>query len=247
MSKVPSQVLDLKNWYLTLPVGEVTKPLNIYQPDLEKYTHPTHFFVPSNQPSWVVFQAHAGGVTTKNSLNPRSELREMSNNGKDKASWKTTSGTHIMTFKGKTLALPNTRPSVVIGQIHDGSDDVIEVRCWIPKGKTTPVIDVFHDSTVYGLLNENYKLGDEYTIRILAEKGVMNVFYNDMNTPKLKIKGKKSGCYFKAGCYIQANPTKHGAKPEEFAEAWLSEVIVEHRASRGLDLEDLVEDDEDSV
>lgn len=246
MSKLPSQVLDLKNWYLTLPIGEVEKPLNVYQPELDKYSHSTHFFVPSSESSWVVFRAHAGGVTTKNSLNPRSELREMTNNGKDKASWKTTSGIHIMTFKGKTLALPETRPSVVIGQIHDGSDDVIEVRCWIPKGKTSPVIDVFHDSTVYGLLTDNYKLGDEYTIRILAEKGVMNVFYNDMNTPKLKIKGKKSGCYFKAGCYIQANPTKHGAKPEEFAEAWLSQVIVEHRVSRGLDLEDVVED-EDSV
>lgn len=244
MSKVPSQVLDLKNWYITLPIGEPEKPLNVYQPDLEKYSHPTHFFVPSNQTSWVVFQAHAGGVTTKNSPNPRSELREMVNNGKDKASWKTTSGTHIMTFKGKTMALPKGRPSVVIGQIHDGSDDVIEVRCWVPKGKTTPVIDVFHDSTVYGLLKDDYKLGEEYTIRILAENGVMNVFYNDLNTPKLKIKGKKSGCYFKAGCYTQANLTKPDVKPEDFGEAWLSQLTVEHRASRGFDLENVAEEQE---
>ena len=221
----PSKILDLKNWYLTLPIGKDKEPELIYQPKLDTYEHKTHFMVKDNH---VVFNAHAGGTTTLNTKNPRCELREM--NGKEKAKWSTTVGQHEMVFTEKVVALPKGRPSVVIGQIHKGSDDLIEVRCWIPPNAKTPVIDVFHDSKHYGLLDSSYVLGTEYTVKIYVANGTINVYYNDMTKPKIKIPAKCSTCFFKAGCYTQANLTIPGVRAEDFGEVHMSFLSVSHKS-----------------
>jgi Alginate lyase len=220
----PSKILNLKNWYLTLPTGK-DEPELIYQPKLDTYEHDKHFTVKDNH---VVFNAHAGGTTTKNTKNPRSELREMK--GKEKAKWSTTVGQHEMIFTEKVVALPKGRPSVVIGQIHRGSDDLIEVRCWIPPKSLTTIIDVFHDSKNYGVLESNYILGTEFTVKIYAADGVINVYYNDMTKPKIKIPAKVSTCFFKAGCYTQANLTISGVKAEDFGEVHMSALDVTHKS-----------------
>lgn len=225
MATVPGQILDLKNWYLTLPVGETKKPQLVYQPVLNTFSHPAHFCVASD-PQFVKFSASANGVTTANTKNPRSELREMV--GTKQAEWSTTTGVHTMTVTEKVIALPVGKPSVVIGQIHKGSDDLIEVRCWIPNGKSSPVIDVFHNSTNYGTLDKAYKLGTVYTYKIVARDGHIKVFYNDMSVPVLNIPSKCSTCFFKAGCYTQANLTVSGVKADAFGEVWMSQVKVEH-------------------
>src|SRR6476661_2951728 len=36
----PSQLLDLRNWYLTLPTGGDGDPDTVHQPDLERYSSP---------------------------------------------------------------------------------------------------------------------------------------------------------------------------------------------------------------
>lgn len=223
----PGQVLNLKNWYLTLPIGEVKDPKDVYQPALDSYSHTKHFYVLSaDNSNAVVFTAHAGGVTTKNTKNPRCELREM--NGKNKAKWSTKTGKHEMIFTEKVVALPKGRPSVVIGQIHQGSDDLIELRCWIPKNAKTPVIDVFHDSTNYGLLDSDYTLGEEYTIKVFVSDKMIQVFYNDMTTPKLKIPASCDTCFFKAGCYTQANTSMTGVLPAAYGEVLMSALEVSH-------------------
>jgi hypothetical protein len=74
----PGQLLDLRNWYLTLPTGSAGRPDTVEQPDLDRYSSP--FFQVDPQRDGVVFTATAGGVTTKNSTYPRSELREMNGN-----------------------------------------------------------------------------------------------------------------------------------------------------------------------
>jgi len=56
-----------------------------------------------------VFVAECGGVTTKNSPNPRSELREMINGGKNPAAWSCKTGTHTMTYTASVTHLPVTR------------------------------------------------------------------------------------------------------------------------------------------
>lgn len=227
MTLKPSKVLDLTNWQLTLPIGKPLSPLNVFQPELNDYVNDTHFTVSTSNPEFVLFRAHAGGVTTKNSKNARSELREM--NGKERAIWSTKKGKHTMVMTQKVMALPEVRSSVVMGQIHRGSDDLIEIRCWIPKGSTTPVIDVFHDSTIYGILDPAYELGEVYTIKVHVFDKIINVYYNDMEVPKLKIPASCTTCFFKAGCYTQANPTSHkGVLPEFFGEVHMSHLEIKH-------------------
>jgi hypothetical protein len=228
MSKLPSEVLNLQNWYLTtpLPTGtDMKDPLCIKNPNLQSYTHPAHFHTNETNDA-VVFSSYSGGATTTNTYNPRCELRETKGDGL--AKWSTTTGVHTMILSGCTVALPPTRPSTVIGQIHRGSDDLIEIRCWIPKGKTTPVIDVFHDSTIYVVLDSEYTLGDKYTIKVVASNGKIRIFYNDAQTPNKTITASYSTCFFKAGSYIQCNPTKHGASPDEVTESWLYSLNVTH-------------------
>lgn len=225
MTKLPSDILDLNNWYLTLPVGEPKDPIDVYNPQIQQYSHPKYFHVNDNDDA-VVFSSFSGGATTRNSLNPRSELREMF--GQTRARWSMLSGIHTMTIIGCTTILPRTRPSTVIGQIHRGGDDVIEVRCWKPRRSPSIVIDVFHNKTNYGILNPNYTLGDKYEIKLVASNGIIHVFYEDIQTPKLNIPSRYETCFFKAGSYIQCNPTSHSAPMDDFTESWLYSLKVEH-------------------
>lgn len=228
MSILPSQVLDLSNWYITLPVGPERNATNIFNSQLMSYEHPDYFHVNETGDA-VCFSSFSGGSTTKGSFNPRSELRETS--GSKLAWWSMKEGKHTMTFTGSTLTLPTTRPSTVIGQVHRGVDDVIEVRVWIPRRATTPIVDVFHDKINYGVLNNNYKLGDKYTIKIVASNGLIEVYYDDLDVPKLTIPSEYETCFFKAGSYIQCNPTMHKAQPNEVTESWIYALDVTHEGA----------------
>lgn len=225
MSVLPSKILDLRNWKITLPIGPARDATIIENPELQSFSHPEHFHVNDKRDA-VCFSSFSGGSTSSGTLNPRSELREMF--GKKEASWSMRTGVHTMTFTGSTLLLPTTRPSTVIGQIHRGADDVIEVRVWIPPKSSNIVVDVFHDKVNYGVLDSKYILGEKYTIKIVASNKVIKVYYNDMNNPKLNIPSTYTTCFFKAGSYIQCNPTKHKAKPNEVTESWIYSLEVTH-------------------
>jgi hypothetical protein len=72
-----------------------------------------------------VCTANAGGVTTKNSTYPRSELREM--NGDEMASWSNRTGTHTLTCGRPS---PSCRGEARAGHSADPRrrSDVMEVR-----------------------------------------------------------------------------------------------------------------------
>lgn len=226
--KLPSEVLDLTNWYLTLPVGKPKDPTCVYQPELDKFSLEKHFYVNPTGDA-VVFNAHAGGVTTSGTKNPRSELREMF--GSKKAIWSTKKGKHTMVLKQAVKALPTGKPSVVVAQIHRGSDDLIEVRCWVPKNSKTQVIDVFHNDTVYGVLCPKYQLGEIYTLKIEAANNVVNLYFNEATTPTVSIKASCDTCFFKAGCYTQANPSVSGVSSDMYGEVHIYDVKVKHEDS----------------
>lgn len=225
MSILPSQVLDLNNWYITLPIGPARNATNIFNPELQSYQHSEHFHVNENGDA-VCFSSFSGGSTTRGSFNPRSELREMF--GNKLAWWSMKQGVHTMTFTGSTVSLPTTRPSTVIGQVHRGADDVIEVRVWRPRRNAGLVVDVFHDKINYGVLDNDYKLGDKYTVKIVASNGVIEVYYDDMEVPKLRIPSEWETCFFKAGSYIQCNPTLNRAQPNEVTESLIFAIDVRH-------------------
>ncbi|PFG32351.1 polysaccharide lyase family 7 protein [Sanguibacter antarcticus] len=195
----PAQVLDLTNWKLTLPTGDDESPEEITQPELETFAVAPWFRSKSNC-NGVRFRAAVNGVTTSGSGYPRSELREMTDDGTEKAAWSPTSGTHTMTFTEAFNHLPEEKPHLVGAQIHDADDDVTvfrleETSLYITKG----------DDTHFKLVTDDYKLGTKYEGKFVVSDGEIDVYYNGELQTTIEHTG--SGNYFKAGAYTQANCT----------------------------------------
>lgn len=76
-AQVPAESFDLRHWKLTLPVDDDGdgKVDEIDVRALQDYAHPDFFFLDDN--GFLVFSAPNRGVTTANSTNARSELRQM--------------------------------------------------------------------------------------------------------------------------------------------------------------------------
>lgn len=200
----PAQILDLTSWKETLPTGSSGSPTEIKQPTLATFlTNP--FFQPTSGCDGVTFRAPVNGVTTSGSGYPRSELREMTANGTELASWSTTSGTHTMYIDQAITAVPQTKKHVVAGQIHDSEDDVIVIRLEYPKlfvdinGNDGPVLD------------SNYQLGKRFTVKFEAGNGQIRIYYNGNPSPAYTLNKKGSGNYFKAGAYTQSNCSKESS------------------------------------
>lgn len=216
----PHSVLGLTRWRLTLPIDTAHNgnPDEISQPELAQFSKAPYFRLTDSKDG-VIFQAHAGGATTKNSSYPRSELREMTSTGAREASWSNTSGTHTMTIKQAITHLPTVKPHVVAGQIHDSDDDVIMIRLQDRK------LFVEAGGKDIGELNGSYSLGSVFTVKIVAEGSRIKVYYND----NLKVDYAKSGSgyYFKAGCYTQSN-TERGDAASAYGEVIIYSLNVSH-------------------
>jgi alginate lyase len=193
-NRYPGEVLDLSNWYLTLPTGRKSAPDDVYQPALTTYVGP--YFHLNRSGDGVVFTANAGGATTSGSNYPRSELREMS--GDHKADWSNRTGTHTLSVRQAVMRLPQVKPDVVTAQIHDAEDDVLEVRL---EGER--LIAEYQDGDGEVVIDPVYRLGTPYDLRIEAAGSRVRVFYN--GELKADIPESGSGWYFKAGSYVQSN------------------------------------------
>lgn len=217
----PGQFLNLKNWYLTLPIGKPKDPDCVFQPRLDRFVHPKYFFVnaPKNA---VVFMAHCGGVTTKGARYSRSELRECTNEGKDKAAWETDKGEHTMTYTASVEELPLAKPSAIIGQIHATKRYFVLIK--LRKNK----LQVQHNGKIVGTLDDNFKVGKKFTIKINVKDNITNIYYDDMTRVKVRVAAKASKCYFKVGSYLQSS-TSTGDKADACAEVCLYDLKVEHK------------------
>ena len=147
----------------------------------------------------MVFSANGDGVTTKNSHYPRSELREM--NGSEKAAWSNTSGTHTLDVCEAITKVPSAKPHVVAAQIHDGNDDVMQIRL---EGQKLMV--QYNDGKSNVVIDPNYQLGTPYNVRIVAANSKVDVLYNGEKKAELPLSG--SGWYWKVGAYVQSNSSK---------------------------------------
>jgi hypothetical protein len=195
---VPGNILDLTNWYLTLPTGTSGSPNTVTQPQLATYSVDPYFLA-SDGCTAARFRAPTNGATTSGSSYPRSELREMTSNGTVKASWSTTSGTHRMFIDEAITAVPKGKQHIVAGQIHDASSDVIVIRLEYPK----LYIDI--GGTDGPTLDANYTLGKRFNFEFVARNGAIEVYYNGGTTPVYKLNHAASSLYFKAGAYTQSN------------------------------------------
>lgn len=213
----PADLLDLTYWKLTLPINTAHDgdPDEIKQPELAQYpslSDPSPYFKLNILKDAVIFYSPAGGDTTSSSSYPRSELRERRNTNNsytytsdcqatdkpNEACWSSTIGYHIMTIDQKITHIPTTKPHVVIGQIHDKSDDVTVFRL---EGKK-----LFVDANRYNkpdiVLTDNYQLGTRFTVSFEVYNDVTYYYYNGQQVGSLPVK-YNSG-YFKAGMYVQS-------------------------------------------
>lgn len=216
---LPAELLELTAWKLTLPTGRDEQPHEVLQPELATFEQAPQFWLDGEIPA-VVFRAEAGGVTTSGSSYPRSELREMTADGEDEASWSTSEGRHVMTIRQAITALPPGKPHVVAGQIHDAEDDLVMIRL---EGEH---LFVEGGGDELGDLDPAYALGTVFTVQIVADSGTIDVYYDDLETPAVTVLRDAEGCYFKAGAYTQSNLDYDEA--DAYGEVAIYELEVEH-------------------
>lgn len=199
----PSDLLNLTNWYEGIPVNTSHDgdPDIIRQPELTGYTNPNFFYVNAAK-TGVVFKTPAGGYATSNSSYPRSELREM--NGTALASWNSKTGTNTLTETESIDAIGTVKPDMVAAQIHDSSDDVIEIEL-----SGTRLYVKYDDDNKTTTIDANYKLGTPYDLKLVATSAGIQVWYNGVLSTTVKQTG--SGWYFKTGAYLQTNVSKGDA------------------------------------
>ncbi|QKW11110.1 polysaccharide lyase family 7 protein [Streptomyces sp. NA04227] len=196
-AELPSEVLDLGNWKLTLPIGENEKPTEIFQPELDDYVKDPYFTVAEDGEA-VRFRAPVDGVTTGGSSNPRTELREMESDGGDEIEWSSTDGRHTLTVREAFTHLPEDKPHVVGAQIHGGDDDVTALRLEGSKLYLTE-----GDTTHHHLITDDYELGTVFEVKYVVEDGEIEVYFNgELETT---LEHQDSSNYFKTGAYTQAN------------------------------------------
>jgi alginate lyase len=211
---------DLTNWKLTLPVdtSHAGTPDEIQQPELAGFEEPLYFHM-NVAGNGRVFAAPCGGISTSGSGYPRSELREMTQNGQIRASWTTTSGTHTMEIVQAITHLPAVKPHVVAGQIHDATNDVVVFRLEGQK--------LFIDQNgVQGpILTSQYHSGDVFSVKCVARNSGIECYYNGRYVYTYAVAA--ACCYFKAGCYTQSN-TSTGDLPSAYGEVVIYGLSVTH-------------------
>lgn len=218
--QLPGTILGLIDWKLTLPTDTSQKgvPDEVNQPTLSTFSTSPYFYV-NQKGDGVIFRAHSGGVTTKNSGYPRSELREMTDNGRQRADWSNNDGKHTMTIRQAITQVPAVKSHVVAGQIHDANDDVVMIR--LEKKK----LFVESDGEEIGVLDSDYKLGTIFTTKIEASDGHIKIDYNGLQ--KVDVAKSGTGYYFKAGCYTQSNTLK-GDDPSAYGEVIIYDLQIRH-------------------
>ena len=234
--KLPGEILDLSMWYLTLPIGtpgNLTKPLDIYAPELRTYQLPDnrkgYAFVGTFAGNAILFKSHVGGVASYKGTSPyaRCELREMAvPDSTKKAWWSLSDGPHLMQLRQAIYHLPPNKHDTVIAQIHDPQNDVLEIQL---IGNVLSCTGSYLSS--YGApLDSNYVLGTVFDIKIIVLNGFIYVYYNDMNTPKVTLdhRGTLKGAinYFKTGAYTHSNLEFDIAT--EYSEVHLFSWHIEH-------------------
>ncbi|RYJ29828.1 polyguluronate lyase precursor [Streptomyces sp. L-9-10] len=221
----PSSVLGLtSNWKIQLPVDDPnasgTQPLEIKQPTLASYTI-NPWFTPTSDCKGVTFRAAVNGATTTNTSYPRSELREMTNNGASLASWSSSSGTHTLIVDQAINRLPATKSHVVAGQIHDGNDRSVF------RLEGTSLYVTKDNDTHYKLVTSNYKLGTQFEAKFVVSGGKIKAYYNGVL--QTTITSAFTTGYFKAGVYTQANcGNSSPCSTDNYGETTIYNVSVKH-------------------
>ena len=231
----------LSYWKLTTPIDANGdgRADEVKQPALKTLDGKEYFDRLSN-PTRIEFRADVDGATTSGSQFPRSELREMTQDGQyNRAAWSSLCGTHQMTVTQAITEQPdrvNPVDPVVAGQIHDGGvdgghGDVIMIRL---EGTR---LFVEGDNVDYGELDSTYRQGETFTVVITANNSGIDVSYNNASSNTIKTinniqpQVNNEQWYFKAGVYTQASskvPTSDSKYGTGYGEVVIYDLDVEH-------------------
>jgi hypothetical protein len=220
----PSQILNLTNWKITLPIdnnGDGNAD-EVKQPDLDDYSISPYFRV-TYTGTGVSFRANAGGATTSGSGYPRSELREMKNNGTATANWASGSGTHTLEVEMSIKNLPVKKPEMIVSQIHDNTSDLLAFKI----SGTKLFLD--NDDVNRATLNSNYSFGTKFTIKFVVSGNKTKCYYN--GTLKYTLNKSYSG-YFKTGAYVlsscKGSKKVSGELCDAFGEVVIYNINLQH-------------------
>lgn len=209
----PSEILPLRNWWLTLPTGS---PNATTVKDLTGFVADPWFV---GQGGGVRFRANAGGATTSGSVYPRSELREL-NPDRTQASWAFGSGTHQLDVTVAVTKTPVRKPEVCLAQVHGTSGDLLMIYYDGKAGGIRWKLESAIQPKVAG-----YTLGRPLAVRIRVAGGRCEVFLD--GTRRIDFRSTHPTCYFKTGAYVLSSPAK-GEDPAAYGETVVSKLAVAH-------------------
>lgn len=216
----PSELVG-RNWTVMAPFnkpGATNSPENLYiaKAEIDSRYKPIFYI---NSQGGVVFRCHAGGVHSPNSQYPRTELREMKDENWNETKWSNTSGVHTMTLRESVKHNLVAKPEVVVAQIHGGDDDLVQIKL---EGNMMKV--VYNDGANKITIDPNYVHGTPFDLILKAYIGKVEVIYN-MTRYTISASGGQN--YFKAGCYLQTNPSK-GDDPNAWGEVIIYSLKITH-------------------
>lgn len=208
----------LATWTITFPTGQQGSPTNLYPPKIGdgKGFVPGLFEVAVDHAGkGVLFTAPVDGVTTKNSKRTRTEARQMADDDWTKAAFDG-SKPHKLTARlwGSTEDLA-VRKSLSLAQIHDGGDDVCQVRIHRTEGYTGLCLFSDDGDTIQEI-DPDYR--DRQPFDLSIETGVggreIVVSYSSGTASKvLRLAKTGTGWYWKIGAYNQSSIGEHHELP----------------------------------
>jgi hypothetical protein len=210
----------LGSWKLTLPTSTAnaqSPSTDVKQPTLKTYSN-TYFKLNTNKDGVLLTSLFGGATTSSGTAYARTELREMKSDGTTNAAWSCSSAVRKMHIRQRIVKTPIHKPEMSVGQIHDDSNDVLEIYFTGPEdgssvgtgnGAGTGVMRAhWNNDTSQDVLDAAYTVGDMMVVDIDTTSNTMHVNYHNertgVTTTKTKtFSGIVGSCYFKAGNYHQ--------------------------------------------
>jgi len=203
-----------------LGVGYPSGHVDISPSQLESGWSEAPYFYINDAGTHVVFRTPMnGGRTSSNTKYPRTELREYINGSK--ASWNGGSGTHLMSGRTRILHMEDDKPEYVFAQMHDGSDDTLQLR-W-ENGTLRASINGETHSTTMG----NFPIGTEFAWEIRVSSGTLTIKING-STKITSDPDFGSGNYFKTGSYPNQNSRDQDNPDNGYAALEMRDLVVSH-------------------
>jgi len=230
----PSTALNLNGlgngqggWW-NLGVGLSSGHVDIDPTALKSYVN-SPYYTMSADGTAVQFQIYMnGGKTSVNTKYPRCELREYATGSTStKAAWNAASGTHIMRGKTKVMHYAPIKCEVVVAQMHDASDDTLQIRAEASSATGAQTWRLSINGTEVDDLISGVALGQEVAWDIQVTNGALTVKING-TTQYTGTPGWGAGQYFKAGAYPQQNSTDQANSASEYSRVELRDLFVSH-------------------